>query len=258
MSAIAEAADRLRRAEETGNPCAPVRDLLGSDLAAAYAVQRENHRHWSAAGRRLAGRKIALSNPAAQQAMGITEPAWGLLYADMMLGDGDTVAAGRVLQPRIEGEVAFVLERDLAMEQPTLADALRAVAYVLPAIEVVGSRIAGADTRVVDLVADNASGALFVLGSPARRPDGLDLRRLTMTMTKNGSPVASGSGAAVWGSPLHALAWLAGRCRRDGLPLRAGETIMTGTFFAMQPAAPGDRFETVAEGLGRCEVGFAA
>jgi 2-keto-4-pentenoate hydratase len=260
MSAkIDEAAARLRQAEETNTPCAPIRDLFAEgDLNAAYAVQAVNRAHWLKTGRQLIGRKVAVSAKAAQKAMGLSEPAYGMLYADMLMGDGDEVAVDRVMQPRLEGEVAVVLERDLVMERPTLVDVLRAVAYVVPAIEVVGCRIAQLDTKAVDLIADNAGSGTFVLGATARKLDGLDLRRMTMTMTKNGEQVASGTGALVAGAPLHALAWLAARMVKDELPLKAGDVVMTGTFFPMLPASPGDRIEVHAEGLGRCEVSFAA
>lgn len=255
---IAEAAARLRQAEETNAGCAPIRGLFADgDLAAAYAVQAANRDHWLKSGRKLIGRKVALSAKAAQKAMGLTEPAYGMLYADMLMGDGDEVAAGRVMQPRLEGEVALVLERDLTMERPTLVDAIRAVGYVVPAVEVVGCRVAKLDTKAVDLIADNAGGGAFVLGATVRKLDGLDLRRMGMTMTKNGEQVASGTGALVAGSPLNALAWLAAKSVQDGLPLKAGEVVMTGTFFAMLPAAPGDQIEIDAEGLGRCAVSFA-
>lgn len=257
-SAITEAADRLRQAYESGIACAPVRELLSGDMKAAYAVQALNRDHWLKNGRRAVGYKIALSNRAAQKAMNLTEPAYGILYADMLMGDGDEVAANRVMQPRVEGEVAIVLDRDLDMEQPTLADVIRAVGYCLPAIEVVGGRIANLDSKPVDLVADNASGGAFVLGAPARRLDDLDLRRMSMNLTKNGSPAGTGTGEAVYGSPLHALAWLAGKLVADEMPLHAGDVIMTGTYFAMQGAAPGDQFEVIADGLGRCAVSFAA
>ncbi len=258
VKAVIDAAARLRQAEEMATPCANLRDLFeAEDIAAAYAVQAANRDHWLKAGRRPVGRKVALSARGAQAMFKTPEPAWGMLYADMLLGDGDEVPKGRVLQPRLEGEVAILLGRDLDMEQPTLVDVLRAVDCCLPAIEIVGCRIANLDTKLVDLVADNAGGGAFVLGSPARKPDGLDLRRMGMTLLKNGEEVARGTGANVAGSPLNALAWLARKLAADGLPLMAGEVVMTGTFFAMQPAAPGDEIEVIAEGLGRCAVSFA-
>lgn len=257
-SAVNEAAERLRRAQESGTGCQPVRDLLAGDMAAAYAVQALNRDHWLKSGRRGVGWKIALSNKAAQKAMNLKEPAYGTLYGDMLMGDGDEVAKGRVMQPRVEGEVAIVLGRDLAMEQPTLADVILAVGYCVPAIEVVGSRIANLDAKPIDIVADNANGGAFVLGAPARKLDGLDLRRMPMSMSKNGSPVISGNGEAVYGSPLHALAWLAAKLVHDEMPLREGDVIMTGTYFAMQAAAPGDVFEIEADGLGHCAVSFEA
>lgn len=121
MTAIADIAAALRQAEETATPCGPVRDMLpgGGGLAEAYAIQAANRDHWMKDGRRLVGRKVALSAKGAQAAMGISEPAFGMLYADMLLGDGDEVAKGRVLQPRLEGEVAIVLDHDLDMEHPT-------------------------------------------------------------------------------------------------------------------------------------------
>src|SRR5690606_1008314 len=159
VKAVIDAAARLRQAEESGTPCANLRDLFDAeDIAAAYAVQTANRDHWLKAGRRPVGRKIALSAKGAQAMFRTTEPAYGMLYADMLLGDGDEVAKGRVLQPRLEGEVAMVLDRDLDMEEPTLVDVLRAVGYCLPAIEIVGCRIASLDTKLVDLVADNAGG----------------------------------------------------------------------------------------------------
>lgn len=256
---IEAAAIRLRVAEETMKPCAPVRELFAApDLATAYAIQAFNREYWLKNGRRIVGRKVALSARAAQKAMGLTEPAWGTLYADMLLGDGDEIPAGRIMQPRLEGEVAIVLERDLTMEKPTLVDVLRAVGYAVPAIEVVGCRIANLDTKPFDLLADNAGGGAFVLGSPARKLDGLDLRRLGMSMSVNGAQVTAGKGDMVYGNPLHALAWLAGRLVAEEMPLEAGDVVMTGTFFAMLPAKPGDHVEIVAEGLGRCEVSFGA
>jgi 2-keto-4-pentenoate hydratase len=194
---IAQAARRLREAQASGTPCAPVRELLPpDDLDAAYAVQQLNSDAALAAGRRLSGRKIGLTAKAVQQQLRVDQPDYGALFADMERGDGDEIAAGTVLQPRAEAEIALILERDLAHEQPTLADLIRAVAYAVPAIEIVGSRIANWDIRIVDTIADNASSGLYVLGGPARRIDGLDLRACRMAMSKNEQQASTGDGAA--------------------------------------------------------------
>lgn len=257
--AVEQAALRLREAEAGRQTCEPVRDLLGSDsdLRVAYAVQRANREHFIQNGRRLIGRKVGTSSPAALKMFGITAPTYGMLYHDMVLNDGDSIPAGRLIQPRLEAEVAVVLDHDLTMPNPTLVDAIRAVGYVVPAIEVVDSRIKSNDFKIVDLVADNVSGAYFVLGATARKLDGLDLRRANAVMRRGSDVIGQGPGAAVWGNPINALAWLAAKQVRAGLPLRAGDVVMTGTFCPMQPANPGDAISVEIEGLGRCDVNFA-
>ncbi|MBP6819230.1 fumarylacetoacetate hydrolase family protein [Ferrovibrio sp. MS7] len=258
--AIAQAAERLRQAESSVTACEPVRGLLGTetDLRTAYAVQRANREHFISQGRRLIGRKIGTSSPAALKMFGISAPTYAMLYHDMVLNDGDTIPAGRLIQPRLEAEVAVVLERDLDMPNPTLVDTLRAVGYVVPAIEVVDSRIINTATNIVDLVADNVSGAFFVLGSVARKLDGLDLRRASGLLYRGDEVIGQGTGAAVWGNPINALAWLAAKQVKAELPLRAGDVVMTGTYCPMQPAKPGDAIAIEIQGLGRCEVNFAA
>jgi 2-keto-4-pentenoate hydratase len=256
--AVAQAAQRLRDAEASGTPCAPVRELLPpNDLVAAYDVQQLNSDAALAAGRRLSGRKIGLTALAVQKQLGVDQPDYGALFADMERGDGDEIAAGAVLQPRAEAEIALILERDLAHEQPTLADLIRAVAYAVPAIEIVGSRIANWDIRIVDTIADNASSGLYVLGGPARRIDGLDLRSCRMTMSKNEQQASSGDGAACLGNPLHAALWLARRMVKSGTPLRAGDTIMTGALGPMVAAQPGDVMVAEISGVGSVRTVFA-
>jgi 2-keto-4-pentenoate hydratase len=256
--AVAQAARRLREAEASGKPCAPVRELLpADDVDAAYAAQQLNTDAALASGRRLSGRKIGLTAKVVQQQLGVDQPDYGALFADMERGDGDEIAVGAVLQPRAEAEIALILERDLAQEQPTLADLIRAIAYAVPAIEIVGSRIANWDIRIVDTVADNASSGLYVLGGPARRVDGLDLRACRMTMAKNAQQVSSGDGAACLGNPLHAALWLARRMVKSGTPLRSGDTIMTGALGPMVAALPGDAIAAEMSGVGSVRTIFA-
>lgn len=250
-------AEALRTAESTGQPCPPLRlRAEGAGAAEAYAIQEINTARAIGAGRRLAGRKIGLTARAVQIQLGVDQPDYGAIFADMILGDAEPIAAGRVLQPKVEVEVALVLEHDLAMAQPTVTDVIRATAYALPAIEVVGSRIAGWDIRLFDTIADNASSGLVVLGGPPRKLEGLDLRLCGMTLERRGEPVSTGAGAACLGSPLVAAAWLARKMVEVGSPLRAGDLVMTGALGPMVAVEPGDVVEGRISGLGSVRAVF--
>lgn len=257
MSKHSELAGRIRAAY-AGAPIAPIRSQLAKlDVDAAYSIQQENTAYWQAEGRRLVGSKIGLTSLAAQKRLGVDRPDFGVLFADMLVGEDEPVAVGRVLQPKVEAEIAFLLDRDIDAQASTIADVILAVAYAMPALEIVGSRISNWDIGVVDTVADNASSGLFVLGGPVRRLDGLDLRALQMKMTKHGELVSEGSGASCLGNPLNALAWLAGELVRRKTPLRAGDIILSGALGPMADANPGDAFEVTIAGLGTVSARFA-
>jgi len=256
---IGRAAELLLLAQSSGEPCAPVRTLFeAGDIAGAYSVQDLNVQRGLDQGRRMVGRKIGLTARSVQKQLGVDQPDYGVLFADMEVTDGEAIAFGRVLQPKAEAEVALVLERDLTVEQPTIADVLRATAFALPAIEIVGSRIASWDITILDTIADNASSGAFVLGTSPRKLPDIDLRLCGMAMFHNGEPVSVGAGVACLGHPLIAAQWLARTMVRVGRPLLAGDIVLTGALGPMVAAFPGDVLEARIEGLGRVTAAFAA
>jgi 2-keto-4-pentenoate hydratase len=250
-------AERLRAAEHSASPTDPIRaEIPQGDLAAAYAIQRVNTQYWLKAGRRLVGRKIGLTAKTVQRQLGVDQPDYGMLYADMMMADGEEVPPTRVMQPKVEAEVALVLERDIDQPMVTMAELISAVAYAVPAIEIVGSRIRNWDIKITDTIADNASSGLFVLGNSPRRLEGLDLRMCGMVMERRGDQISLGAGAACLGNPLNAALWLARVMVSNGAPLKAGDVLMTGALGPMAGVAPGDVIEVRIGGLGSVRTAF--
>ena len=251
-------AKSLRDAEQNRMPIGPLRDAIGPvNAEAAYAIQEINTKAALVAGRRLIGRKIGLTAKAVQQQLGVDQPDYGMLFADMLVGSGDTIAAIRTIQPRVEAEVALVLERDVANADATVADMIRAVAYCLPALEIVDSRIRNWDIKLADTIADNASSGLFVLGETPVMLNQIDLRLAGMVMERGNEIVSLGVGAACLGNPLNAAAWLARTMARVGRPLKAGDVLMTGALGPMVAAQAGDRFDAQIAGLGAVRAVFA-
>ncbi|MEU2603548.1 2-keto-4-pentenoate hydratase [Streptomyces albus] len=252
---IDDVAALLTAAAKTRTPCAPVREHLGAtDIDAAYEVQRRLVAARTAAGARRVGAKIGLTARAVQQQFGVFQPDFGVLFADMVYAHTEPVPLGRFLQPRAEGEIAFVLGRDLDVPGATVADVLRATDFVLPAIEIVDSRIAGWDLAITDTVADNASSGAVVLGTTPFRLDGRDLARVGMTLYHDGEPVSFGAGHACLGSPVVAVAWLARETARRGQPLRAGDLVMSGALGPMVPVGGPGRYRLELDGLGDVEA----
>jgi 2-keto-4-pentenoate hydratase len=261
---IREIAQLLQSAEERRAPCPPVRERIleaaggGDAVKTAYAVQLLNTRRRIAAGHRPVGRKIGLTSPAVQKQLGVDTPDFGMLFADMAFGDGEEIPLSRTLQPKVEAEIALVMERDLPHEKHTFADIISATAYALPAIEVVGSRIANWEIKLLDTVADNASSGLFVLGSRPTKLSKLDLITCAMSMERSGQSVSTGRGSACLGNPLNAAVWLADMMVRVGAPLKAGDVVMTGALGPMVTVNAGDQFVARIEGLGDVRAAFGS
>lgn len=258
-------ADRLWNAAQTGVSTHPLRDDIASlsessgmeALDLAYRIQEDQTARRLSAGGRLAGRKIGLTSKAVQQQLGVDSPDYGALFADMAVGDREEISLSRTQQPKVEAEIALVLERDLNYDVNTFADVISATAYALPAIEIVGSRIAGWDITLVDTVADNASSGLFVLGSRPVLLRDLDLVRCGMVLELRGEQASVGAGSACLGNPLNAAVWLANTMVRLGTPLRAGDVVLTGALGPMATVQPGDVFTAHIEGLGSVSAAFS-
>jgi 2-keto-4-pentenoate hydratase len=248
---LAGAARALREAAASGKLIPPLRESYPQlDATGAYAIQRINTEHRLKEGRRVVGCKIGLTARAVQAQLGVDQPDFGVLFDDMGFGDSEPVPMAGLHQPKVEAEVAFVLGRDLFMPNPGHVDVLKAVDHVLPAVEIVGSRIANWNIRFVDTVADNASSGAYVLGSTPRLLREIDLRLCGMVMTKRGEPVSVGAGAACLGHPLNAVVWLARTMAALGHPLRAGDLVLSGALGPMVPVSSGDVFDVRINGLG--------
>lgn len=256
---IAAAAERLRSAEDSGVPCAPIRDLFDpSDLSSAYAVQQHNVAAGVAGGRRIVGRKVGLTNPVVQAQLGVDQPDFGTLFADMAYADGVEIDSGRLIQARIEAEAALVLEADLPSERISIVELIRATDFALPALEIVDSRIIDWDIGITDTIADNGSSALFVVGNSPVPLAAVDLRAVAMSMTVNGEVASEGTGAACLDNPLNAALWLANAMVANGTPLTAGDIVLTGALGPMVSVKPGDHVEADMSGLGRIETRFSS
>lgn len=257
-AAVVGAAERLEAAARTGTPCRPVRDLIGADdVELAYAVQRRLTDRRLADGARVVGRKIGLTSTAVQRQLGVDRPDFGVLFDDMDVTGLPQVPSGRLLQPKTEAEVAFVLGADLTEGPLDAAQVRAAVAYAVAALEIVDSRIAGWDITFGDTVADNASSGLFVLGERRLTLEQFEPVEVPMAMRLDGRVVSQGSGAACLGDPLAALAWLARTAREFGDPLRAGQVVLSGALGPMVATPPGSVVSAELGPLGSVAATFS-
>lgn len=239
-------------------PVAPLTERHpGLTIEQAYRIQLKLLEIRNRAdGERIIGKKIGVTSRAVMDLLKVDQPDFGMLTDAMVRETGAEVAVDRLIAPKVEGEIAFLLKDDLKGPGVTAADVLRATELVLPCIEIVDSRIRDWRIRIEDTVADNASAALFVLGGQARPPSALDLPLLGMTLEINGEIVTTGAGAASLGDPARAVAWLANTLSGLGIDLKAGEIILSGSLGAMPPAKAGDNVRVEIGGLGAASVRF--
>jgi len=238
----------------------PVEPLTGQwpelSIDDAYRIQLAMVQHRIDAGERVIGKKIGVTSKVVMDMLDVRQPDFGHLLSGMVYPDGAAISADTLIEPKAEGEIAFVLKEDLQGPGITNADVLRATACVLPCFEIVDSRIRDWKIRIQDTVADNASSGVFVLGDAAVDPREVDLGTVGMTLEKNGEVVATGAGAAALGHPANAVAWLANTLGRLGIALRRGEVILSGSLAAMVPVQAGDHLRTSLGGIGSAGVRF--
>lgn len=254
------AADRLESAARSRTTCSPIADLIsGTDIGLAYQVQQRVTARRIARGAHLVGRKIGLTSAAVQRQIGVDRPDFGVLFDDMRFSDGELIPYSRLLQPKVEAELAFVLGRNLTnvIDPRDLTQLRLAVDRVFPAIEVVDSRIADWRIGITDTVADNASSGVFVIGGTGFTLDEIEPAAVTMSLHRDDEMVSSGTGRDCLGDPLNALAWLANTAIEFGAPLRAGDIVLSGALGPMVDAQPGDAFEARIEPLGTVTARFS-
>ena len=247
----------LAEAERTRAPMSPLTDAYPDiDVVDAYEIQLINIRRRLAEGATVVGHKVGLSSEAMQQMMGVDEPDYGHLLADMEVFEDAAVDAGRFLYPRVEVEVGFILADDLPGAGCTEDDVLAATAAFAPSIELIDTRITDWKIKLCDTIADNASSAGFILGAARVSPKDIDITAIDAVLTRNGEVVAEGRSDAVLGNPVTAVAWLARKVDSFGVRLRAGDIVLPGSCTRAIDVRPGDSFVADFAGLGSVRLSF--
>jgi 2-keto-4-pentenoate hydratase len=257
MSKIENFAAQLAQAEATQVGIDPL-TVTDTEITVdeAYYIQLENIKKKLSEGQKIVGKKIGLTSVAVQKMLGVDEPDYGHLLDSMVVENGGTIDCKTMLQPKIEGEIAFVLKKDLKGPNVTAVDVIQATDYVLPALEIVDSRVQDWKIKLQDTVADNASSGLYVLGGKPTKLEDIDLELVGMVLSQNGEMVNTGVGAAALGNPATCVAWLANRLADYDISLKAGEVILSGALSGMVVAKSGDSFTARFAHLGQVSVNF--
>ncbi len=229
----------------------------GLTIDGAYAISLALLERRLAEGEKVIGKKIGVTSPPVQQALGVFEPDFGYLTDRMRVAAGDDVPVStELIQPRAEGEIAFLLSRELRGPGITEGDVLAATERIFPCFEIVDSRIEGWKIRIEDTIADNASSGLFVVGTEGADPRGYDFVTCGLVVEKNGKLLSTGAGAAALGSPLRSVAWLANTQGARGVALLAGELVLSGSLVPLEPVRAGDHMRLRLHGTAALEARF--
>ncbi len=255
---ISQCGDELFEAMMTQQTLAPFTQRFEDiSIEDAYNISQRMIDRRLAAGEKIIGKKIGATSKAVQQMLNISQPDFGFLTDSMAYSDGQEMPISKLLiQPKAEGEIAFILKKDLTGPGVTNADVLAATEYVVPCFEVVDSRIENWNIKIEDTVADNASCGLFVLGDTPISPDSVDFENCEMTVEKNGVVISTGIGSAALGSPVNCVTWLANTLGEFGIGLKAGDVILSGSLVPLEPIQAGDDMRVSISGIGSTSVRF--
>jgi len=222
----------------------------------AYHIQQRMLARRIEAGEKVIGKKIGVTSKAVMNMLGVHQPDFGYLLDGMVYNEGESIPMDTLIQPKAEGEIAFLLKKDLVGPGVTAADVLAATEGVMACFEIVDSRITDWKIGIQDTVADNASCGVFVLGDKVVDPKSVDLSLCGMVLEKNGEIVVTGAGAATLASPVNAMVWLANTLGKLGIALKAGDVVLSGALGAMVPVKAGDSLRVTIGGIGGCSVRF--
>lgn len=254
---VTQLGDELYEALATHTTVTPLTDRhLDMSIEDAYHIQQCMLSRRIEAGEKVVGKKIGVTSKAVMNMLGVGQPDFGYMLDGMIYNEGESIQISTLIQPKAEGEIAFVMKKDLMGPGVTAADVLAATEGVMACFEIVDSRIKDWKIKIQDTVADNASCGAFVLGDRLVDPREVDLQTCGMVLERNGDIVGTGAGAATMGSPVNAMVWLANTLGRLGIPLKAGEIVLSGSLAAMIPVQAGDNLRVTIGGIGSCSVKF--
>ncbi|MFZ4535164.1 2-oxopent-4-enoate hydratase [Propionivibrio sp.] len=254
---ITQLGDELYEALTTGKTVSPL-SSRGFEISIedAYHIQQRMLSRRMEKGEKVIGKKIGVTSKAVMNMLGVHQPDFGYLLDGMVFNEGESIPMSTLIQPKAEGEIAFLLNKDLMGPGVTAADVLAATEGVMACFEIVDSRITDWKIKIQDTVADNASCGVFVLGDKLVDPKKVDLSLCGMVLEKNGEIVVTGAGAATLASPVNAMVWLANTLGNLGIPLKAGDVVLSGALGAMVPVQAGDSLRVTIGGIGGCSVRF--